>query len=230
MKKFLIFVFLISNGALAQDFLWGLQYKLGIAVQDFKAESGNVQVPEFVFFSTYQIPKIPVEIGLSLGYGIYGTQLEKRRDLYVGFNDELRLRRNNNLFSAAGMFRFFPQVYGKAFPFFEAQLGAVYAYSRFKIRETATTEPIEEGRDMGNWARMNQLGGGLLIPLGKSVNGNLEIKLMYQNTGRLEYLTKGDVRFRPDPDGRVNGEFEYFTRKSSLNMIQPSIGISFYVD
>jgi hypothetical protein len=83
---------------------------------------------------------------------------------------------------------------------------------------------------MGNWARMNQVGGGLLIPLGKDFNGNIEIRLMYQNTSRLDYLKSGDTIFRPDPDGQANGIFEYNTRRSSLNMIQPSIGISFYFD
>lgn len=232
MKKLLIISLTLyfSNHSFAQELLWGLQLKSGIATEDFYQESGRLVVPELAFFTNYQIPNKPIEVGFSLGYGLYGTELEKRNDLYVGFNDELRLRRNNNMLSMAGVFRFFPQVYGKVFPFVEAQLGAVYAYSRFKIRETVLTEPLEEDHDMGDWARMNQLGGGLLIPLGKGINGNLEIRLMYQNTSRLDYLKSGDTTFRPDPDGQVNGVFEYNIRRSTLNMIQPSIGVSFYFD
>ncbi|MFD2037613.1 hypothetical protein ACFSKL_22655 [Belliella marina] len=231
MKKILLICILFCSlqPTKAQDFLWGLQLKSGIATQDFYEESGRLVVPELAFFTNYQVPKLPIEIGLSLGYGLYGTQLEKRDDLYVGFSDELRLRRNNNTLSMAGVFRFFPQVYGKVFPFVEAQMGALYSYTRFKIRETVSSDPIEEERDMGNWARMSQLGGGVLIPMGKS-NANLELRLMYQNTGRLEYLTKGDVSFIPDPDGEVNGVFEYDVKRSTFNMIQPSIGISFYFE
>ncbi|MCH7399120.1 hypothetical protein MM236_14035 [Belliella sp. DSM 107340] len=232
MKKsiLLLLVFFYLLPLRAQDMLWGLQFKSGIATQDFHEVSGRLVVPELAVFTNYQVPNLPFEVGVSLGFGLYGTQLEKRNDLYVGFNDELRLRRNNNTLSMAGVFRFFPQVYGKVFPFMEAQIGALYGYTRFKIREDAFSEPIELERDMGNWTRLSQLGGGVMIPLGSEINANLELRLMYQNTGRLEYLTKGDVNYVPDPDGQVNGTFEYSPRRSTFNMIQPSIGLSFYFD
>ncbi len=222
--------FLITFHSFGQNFLGGLQYKHGIATQDFYQESGRLMVPELSFFTNYQVPDLPIEVGISLGYALYGSELEKRRDLYLGFNDQLRLRRNNNVLTMSGVFRFFPQVYGKVFPFVEAQMGAIYSFTRYKIRETATTDPIEEERDMGSWARLSQLGGGVMIPISKDGSTNLELRVMYQNTGRLDYLTKGDVTFRPDPDRQANGIFEYNTRRSSFNMIQPSIGISFYLD
>ncbi|MCH7410508.1 hypothetical protein MM239_13965 [Belliella sp. DSM 111904] len=232
MRKLILLIIssFLTLSTQAQDFIWGMQYKHGIATGDFASTAGNIQTPEFAIYTNYQIPNQPVEIGISIGYGIYGTSLEKRNDLYVGYNDELRLRRNNNLLSLAGVFRFFPQVYGKVFPFVEAQLGGIHAYTRYKIREKPTTEPIENEGDLGSWARMSQIGGGLFIPLGEKIKGNLELRLMYQHTSPLDYLTKGDVRYEPDPDGVQNGQFIYNVRRSPLNMIQPSVGINFYID
>ncbi|MCH7401728.1 hypothetical protein ACFOUP_00990 [Belliella kenyensis] len=232
MKKQLLLIALsfLSISLYGQDFIWGMQYKHGIATGDFAAAAGRLQTPEFAIYTNYQIPNQPVEIGISVGYGINGTALEKRNDLYVGFNDELRLRRNNNLLSLAGVFRFFPEVYGSIFPFLEAQVGGIHAYTRYKIRENATAEPIENEKDLGSWARMSQIGGGVFIPLGEKIKGNLELRLMYQHTSPLDYLTKNDVRYEPDPNGVENGQFIYNVRRSPLNMIQPSIGINFYID
>lgn len=212
----------------AQDFIGGFQVKTGIPIGDFKAAAAGILLPELAFWANYQIPKTPLEIGLSFGYGIYGTKLEKRDDLYVGFNDELRLRRNNNMLTMMGVFRFFPEIYGKVFPFIEAQAGGIYAYTRYKIRASIFEDVIEEDRDFSDWSRAYQLGGGVMIPFKSAQKGQLEIRLMYQNSTRLDYLTRQDTEYQYDPDGEVDGEFVYSTRRSPFTMIQPSIGASFY--
>jgi len=225
---FLLFVLYPFLNANSQDFIGGFQVKNGIPIGDFKTAAEGILVPEFAFWINYQIPKTPLEIGISLSYGIYGTKLEKRDDLYVGFNDELRLRRNNNMLTMMGVFRFFPEVYGKVFPFIEAQAGGIYAYTRYKIRTSIFEDVIEEDRDFSDWSRAYQLGGGVMTPLKFFEKGYLEFRLMYQNTSRLDYLTRKDTEFKPDPNGEVEGEFIYSTRRSPFTMIQPSIGLSFY--
>ncbi len=231
MRQLLFFFIFLSSFALsfAQEFIGGVQLKPGIPIGDFETRSPEIWVPEMAAFANYQVPNLPIEIGLSLGYGLYGTKLEKRNDLYVGFSDELRLRRNNNLFAIMGVFRFFPQVYGRVFPFIEAQAGALYSFTRYSIRTNPFEEPIETGRDISDWARASQLGAGLMIPFKKPQTGQLEIRLMYQNTSRSDYLTREDTRFQPDPDGESDGQFIYSTRRSTFNMIQPSIGLSFFI-
>lgn len=129
MRRLLFLFFFISPflKANAQDFIGGFRVKTNIPIGDFKAEAEGILLPELAFWANYQIPNSPLEVGLSLGYGIYGTRLEKRNDLNVGLNDELRLRRNNNTLTMMGVFRFFPEVYGKVLPFIEGQAGGIYA-------------------------------------------------------------------------------------------------------
>lgn len=230
MRRLLFLIIFLSPflKATAQGFIGGVQVKTGIPIGDFKTAADGILLPELAFWANYQIPNTPLEIGLSLGYGIYGTKLEKRDDLYVGFSDELRLRRNNNMLSTMGIFRFFPEVYGKVFPFIEAQAGGIYAYTRYKIRTSTYEDIIEEDGDFSDWSRAYQLGGGVMIPFKSPQKGQLEFRLMYQNTSRLDYLTAQDTEYKPDPDGEEDGKFIYSTRRSPFTMIQPSIGLSFY--
>jgi hypothetical protein len=68
----------------AQDFMGGAHFNAGFPFGDFKETAPELFVPEIDFFANYQIPIAPIEVGLSVGYGIYGTQLEKRNDLLCG--------------------------------------------------------------------------------------------------------------------------------------------------
>jgi hypothetical protein len=108
-------------------------------------------------------------------------------------------------------------------------VGALRAFTRFAIRPSIFEEPIEQGQDISDWARAYRLGAGMMIPIGFPAKGQLEFRLMYQDTSRLEYLLKSDTGFQSDPDGVENGQFIYSSRRSTFNMIRPSIGVSFYI-
>ena len=221
-------IFLLCSSALhAQDILFGFQANAGIPVRELRDKVGHIVFPEYTFVTLYTFPYQPIEVGLSIGYGIYGTKLEKRTDLYQGFTDEFRLRRNNNLLTLMGVFRYNPEVSWKVQPFLEAQAGANYFYTRFKIRESRFEDPIEEGMDFKAWVMAFRFGGGIKIPFKNKDLGFLEFKVLYHDSGPVEYLRRQDTRYLPD---KGTGEFVYTPQRSTINMIQPGIGLFLFTD
>jgi hypothetical protein len=213
--------------AKSQNFGLGFQSNFGIPVLDLKEEVGGLVFPEFNTLGIYDFPFAPIELGLSIGYGVYNSSLEKRRDLYPGFTDELRLRRNNNLLTIMAVFRYFPEVKWKTIlPFFEIQAGANYFFTRYKIRESRFEEPIEEGRDFSDWVSAFRFGGGLKIPFKNPDMGYFDIKIIYHESGKVEFLRKNDTQYLPD---QGNGEFVYSPVSSPIQMIQPGIGVVLYM-
>lgn len=226
----LIFVsitFLCVSVLNAQDILFGIQANAGIPVRELKEKVGNIVFPEYTFVTLYSFPYRPIEVGLSIGYGIYGTKLEKRTDLYQGFTDEYRLRRNNNLLTLMGVFRYNPEVSWKFQPFLEAQAGANYFYTRFKIRESRFEEPVEEGMDFKAWVMAFRFGGGIKIPFKNKDLGYFEFKVLYHDSGPVDYLRKQDTEYQPD---KGDGEFVYSPQRSTINMVQPGIGLVLFTD
>jgi hypothetical protein len=221
-------IFLLHMSAIyGQDILYGFQANAGIPVRELRDNVGNIVFPEYTFIALYSLPYRPIEVGLSIGYGKYGTKLEKRTDLYPGFNDELRLRRNNNLLTLMGVFRFNPEVNWKVEPFIEAQLGANYFYTRYKIRESRFDDPLEEGMDFKAWVMAYRVGGGIKIPFKNREIGFLEFKCLYHDSGPVQFLRRQDTEFRPD---QGDGEFVYSPQRSAINMVQPGIGIVLYAN
>lgn len=140
----------------------------------------------------------PIQFGLELGYGIYGSKLEKRTDLYEGFSDELRLRRNNNIATGMIVIRYLPFIDSKITPFLEAKFGANYLYTRYKIRESiASDEAIESGKDFENWTLAHGFGAGVQFPIPSNPDLVLEFKANYQSSNSIRFLTKGDASFDP---------------------------------
>lgn len=225
---FLFYSFLLYGSLSAQNWGMGFHSNLGIPTEGLNQVTEGNLFPEFNTSVYYEFWNLPIDLGISLGYGIYGTKLEKRTDLYRGFSDELRLRRNNNLLTFMLFFRYLPEVSWKLKPFIEVQGGVNYLYTRYKIRESKFEEPIEEERDFSDQIGAVRFGGGLKIPFSKPEIGFFEIKLMYQESRRVEFLLKDGTSFEPEPQG--GGTFSYQPTRSMLTWIQPGIGVVLYMN
>ncbi|TVP53128.1 MAG: hypothetical protein EA341_01580 [Mongoliibacter sp.] len=225
--NFLVLIFFIYNPLFSQNWGLGFQSNVGIPIAELHQEAGGTIFPEFNTLVLYEFWNLPIDLGINFGYGIYGTKLEKRTDLYRGFSDELRLRRNNNLFTLMAVFRYLPEVLWKVKPFVEVQGGANYLFTRYKIRESRFEDPIEEERDFSNWIRAVRLGAGIKIPFKKQEHGYFEIKCIYQESRRTEFLLKNGTIFEPEPQG--GGTFAYEPTRSALTWIQPGIGVVIYL-
>ncbi|WP_157243477.1 hypothetical protein [Algoriphagus resistens] len=225
-KPILLLLFFISSTPLfAQFFIAGGHLNGGLPVSRLKQEVDKLFFPTISGIVLYEFHGQPFQVGLELSYGVYGTKVEVRDDLYPGFSEEYRIRRNNNYTSGMTVFRFLPSVNSKITPFVEIQAGANFLYSRFKIRPSFFEEPVEVASDMKDWAFSYKVGGGFQFPLPAIDGGKLELRLNYQNSGTMRFLTKHDVNFLPD---KGDGEFEYNPRQSPLQLITASVGIVIY--
>lgn len=225
-KSILLFLFLITASSLkAQFFIGGVHFNGGFPVSKLKQEVDKLFFPTLSGIILYEFYNQPFQVGLELGYGVYGSKLEKRNDLYPGYTSDYRLRRNNNYASGMAVFRYLPSMSSKLTPFIEIQVGANYLYSKFKIRPSIFEETVEVGKDMEDWSLGYKIGGGIQLPLPKSNGGKLELRLNYQDGGYMRFLTKGDTQYLPD---KGSGEFEYNPRQSPLQLITASVGIVFY--
>lgn len=217
--KFIILL-LWSSPCFAQNYAGGFHTSMGIPLGALKEKMGNTVFPEFNFLMYSHLINSPLDLGINIGYGVYGTKLEKRRDLYTGSTDELRLRRNNNLLSIMGLIRYNFNQITYVIPFMEAQIGTNYLFTRYKISETRFSETMEEGRDFSNWVMAYRIGGGLKFPFKNKDLGHWEIKAIYQESSLANFLRKGDTIYNAD-----SGEFEYNIQRSPINFIQPGIGV-----
>ena len=198
----ILFLWLFSQPLSAQVWSAGGHFNGGVALGELRQETGGLFIPTITGILLYEAPTAPVSLGLELGYGIYGSKLERRTDLYRGFSDELRLRRNNNIATGMTVIRYQTNPLGNIRHFIEAKFGANYLYTRYKVRETILSEEIiESGKDFENWTLAYSLGTGVQIPIAAEPGLFLEFKANYQSSSDLRFLTKGDVRYVPFPDG-----------------------------
>ena len=222
-----LFFFLIGFAAKAQFFIAGGHFNGGFATGQLKQETGGIFFPTISGMLLHEARSAPIQFGLELGYGIYGSNLEKRTDLYEGFSDELRLRRNNNMATGMIVIRYLPFPQSKITPFFEAKFGANYLYTRYKIRESiASEEAIESGKDFENWTLAHGFGAGVQFPIPSNPDLVLEFKANYQTSNSIRFLTKGDATFDPLPGG--GGTFDYEIRSAPLTKLTFSIGLLVY--
>lgn len=227
MRKFLFLIFFLVNSESlrAQFFIAGGHLNGGFPVSKLEKEIDKVFFPTISGILLYEFYNQPLQVGLELGYGIYGTKVETRDDFYPGLNDEFRLRRNNNYASGMAVFRFLPSMTSKITPFIEIQAGANYLYSRFKIRPSIFEETVEVGKDMEDWSFGYKVGGGLQFPIPSLDGGKIELRINYQNGSSIKFLTKPDTQYLPN---QGDGEFEYSPRQSPLQLITASVGIVVY--
>lgn len=225
-KSILLFLFIFSATSLkAQFFIAGGHLNGGVPVSKLKQEVEKTFFPTISGIVLYEFYAQPFQVGLEFSYGIYGTKVEERNDLYPGFTDEFRIRRNNNYMSGMAVFRYLPSMTSKLTPFIEIQVGANYLYSRFKIRPSIFEDVVEAGKDMEDWSFGYKVGGGLQIPIPGMDGGKLELRLNYQDGNSMQFLTRGDTQYLPN---KGDGEFEYNPRQSPLQLITASLGIVVY--
>jgi hypothetical protein len=225
MRRLLLFPLLfLAFSAQAQFFLGGAHFNGSTSVGNLKKEAGAIFFPTLSGFMLYEFEQAPIQIGLDLGYGLYGSKLEKRTDLYQGFTDELRLRRNNHIVTGFVTMRYLPLVQTKFTPFIEAQFGANYLFTKYLIRTSIDEEAFEKDVEHKDWAIAYRLGAGIQIPLPfLPESTKLEFKTTYQNSNSIRFLTKGDVTYLPD-----EGIFDYNFRRGPLEFLTFSIGVVVY--
>jgi len=63
-----------------------------------------------------------------------------------------------------------------------------------------------------------------MVPLTSEKNTFLELKLLYVNTGEMDYLTKSDSQYGAE------GDLSLMVRSSPFTMLQLGISLRYYFD
>jgi hypothetical protein len=224
LRLFFVLIFYTPILSPGQELYFGVEARTNLPLHNFKQKLQANTFPEIAVFGLYKIPELPIAAGLSVGYGMYGRLLEKRSDLYEGSTETLRLRRNNNLLSIKGHYRFYTPWVKNEKLFVDAQLGVNHLYTRYLIRETLLSETLEEGLDHASWTMAYGLGLGYKLPVAiKNKGTHLEVKAMYHTSNPVRFLPRGAVDTTKNPG--EDAVFNYKTQKASLEMFQIAVAI-----
>ena len=227
MNRVLIFfltICLLPIDVCGQDFSVGMIARPNFTLNRFNESQERTLIPELRLIGLYRLPnQIPLDIGLSLGYSLYGTDLEKRDDLFPDSSETFRLRKYHNLWNLKAHLRYYPSL-SIHFPlFFEVQSGALNINTRYAIRDRALDEPLEKDVIMRDWVMGYGAGMGYKIPFSNDPSlGHIEIRLLYHDSAFAKFLRKGQAQF--DPDLGEFGEFVYQPYRAPLTLLELSIG------
>ncbi|HSI77622.1 MAG TPA: hypothetical protein VK957_17115 [Lunatimonas sp.] len=208
-----------------QDFSVGFIGRTNFTLNRFNESLDRAVIPEVTLIGLYRLPYLqPLDLGLSLGYSLYGTDMEKRDDLFPDSSETFRLRKYHNLWNLKAHLRFYPSR-SIHFPlFFEVQGGAVNINTRYAIRDGAFDEPLEKDGIIRDWVMGYGAGMGYKFPFSKDpTRGHIEIRLLYHDSAFAKFIRKGQAQF--DADIGEFGQFVYQPHRAPLTMLELSIGI-----
>lgn len=207
--------------AKSQQLLAGIHVKAGIPVAEFKSKSGIPVLPEVGLNFLHVIEGTPIFIGADIGYGLYGTEVTKRRDVFPGVNQRFRIRRNNNYISLLGLVRLMPNLNSRLRPFLEGQIGGIHTYTRSHIRENRWEEPIASGTEFYDWAMLLEAGAGIMVALNPSRDTFLELKVHYVDANQMDFLTKESTFYNEQ------GDLIVIPIRAGFKMLQPSLALKY---
>lgn len=213
--------FLLYFTAYSQNEIAGIHINTGIPTRDFQVEVGSMIFPSMSVSGLFRVPKTPIFLGGELGYSRYGTAMTRSNNIINGTNQSFRIRRNNNAVMLTGVLRLMPETPFWIRPFAEGHFGGIHAYTRSRVRENRISEPLSSGTELAAWALSYQLGGGLMIPVDKSKETLIELRVNYVHTGHMNILTKSDASYNDQGNVTLN------TRNTAFQLIQPSIAVKF---
>jgi hypothetical protein len=139
----------------------------------------------------------------------------------VGCRIEVDLTTSNNIV-LAGVGPELSVPLGASRLYGNALLGFDYFSTDSSVQGSQQQDPFASSRNFGDGGFSWNLGGGLEIPLARArqVPLALDLGLSYQNNGRREYLTRGDIVDHPD------GSIEFDPKRSDADFLIWRLGIS----
>jgi len=220
--KLLVLFFFASLSIQAQSH-FGLNIQMGVPINQFR---DNTEAIGFGFGGYLLIPvsDSPLHLGLDLNYLIYGSDTKKEEVLINGFLDKYEIETNNNILLGHFVARLIPKTDFVLQPYFDAMLGFKYLYTRSKITDDTSSDPLETNTDFYDWAFSYGGAGGVHVGLGD--NFKLELRILYLNGAKAKYLEKGSIQQDPNNPNLLI----FDTKKSKTDMIIPQIGITIFIE
>lgn len=204
----------------------GLYFSLAFPMGEFEEnvkQTGIGLNGEFFFLTPR--PKMPVGLGLNIGYYIYGT--ESRTEAFQPNIPDVRVdvERTNNLANFHIVFLISP-AYGRFRPYAEGLFGGSYFFTESSVQSRYNDEPIAQDVNFEDWAWSYGIGGGLtyLVSGDPNINNDaifLDFKVRYLFGSEAEYLKKGSITID-------NGRLIYDVSKSKTDLLSAHLGVRIF--
>lgn len=216
---------LFIQDANAQGIDFGLSLNGGFPQGSFK---NNVESNGFGFDAVigYNLPRMPVTVGLNLGYINYGSSSR-----FESFSPNIpevtvRVKTTNNILTTHLFTRLEAPV-GPVKPYVDGLVGFNYLFTESKVTDDDFEEPIASTTNFDDAAFSYGVGTGLKIKLGESVNAEngrlarwyLDLKARYLLGGEAEYLREGSLQ-------RSGSTLIFDTRRSKTDLLTFGVGFS----
>jgi len=223
MKPVLIIgLLLAAMGARAQSFTQklsgGFDGVLGIPQGQFKQVNDNVALGLKGHIMYNFDRKVPLHIGLELGYGTMGT---KTRYFYDSYFDQYEVTASSNIFTVLLKLRVQQPKNVSVRPFAEGLIGWNDFFSTVNVERITYFSTYYNNRygesSEAQWALTYGGAAGLDIRLQKQGNLWLEIKTAYMIGRNTRYLT--------NPQITSTGQVYFTENESETNMLIPQVGI-----
>ena len=220
---------LLSSGtgiAMIQNVHLGVDFLAGFPRGEFR-DNLDTNAYGLSAYGLHGMHRIPLGIGLELGYMNYGSQ-ERREPLSPTIPGTTVNVRTSNLILASHLFLRLQPRRGSVRPYADGLFGFKYLYTRTSVKRHWSSEPIAVTTNLDDWALSYGAGGGVQVLLyqktpqtqrDRPVHLFLDVKLRYLRGSPADYLTPGSIR-------QENGQLVYYVSRSRTDMLLTQVGIT----
>lgn len=210
---FLILFFADSN---AQKFSTSIDAQLAVPQGDYQAVNPDAGFGIRANFLYRPIAEAPVKVGIEIGLQEKGSATQ----YFSGYYDDFKVSASSNIFSLMFMARFQSQKLHKIKPFVDISGGWNVFFSTVNIERLTYFSNYNDSysnSSKAKWALSYGISGGVDIPLNKSDDIGLELKVAYLIGSNSHYLT--------DPYIDNSGNASFVEKESRTDMLIPQAGI-----
>ena len=180
---------------------------------------------DFVYSHTY----LPVGIGVSFGYMLYGYEKLREIAQMTNADFDVNVKTYNNLFLCHLLMRA-QNKYGVIRPYVDGLIGFNYLFTTTEMDDPAWHDDDEiivcnfddialsYGGDIGIMMQLSRNGRG--VRNRKQTEMFIDFHVRYIRGHTAEYLKKGGI-------SRVNGDLIYDVQESDTDLLSTHLGISF---
>jgi hypothetical protein len=211
---------MISVSCLAQKFSTSIDLQVSLPQGEYKMVNPDAGFGLRANFLYRPLEDIPLKFGLELGLQEKGRAVQYFSGFVGGFYDQFKVTASNNIFSMLFVTRFKPEKFGKITPFLDLTAGWNVFFSTVNVERLTYYSSYNTGyseNSKSKWALTYGGAAGLDIPLGKTDDIGLELKLAYLLGNNTKYLSN------PYIDGNADVTFQENT--SNTDMLIPQAGI-----
>ncbi len=213
----LIFADLTSQ---AQKFTSSVDLQLAVPQGEYKVVNKESGIGARLNFLYQPSPMVPIKIGIEAGMQVKGSTSQYFAGYVFGFYEEYKLTASNNIANINFITRLQPSKPNKIKPFVDAVAGWNIFFSTVSTESLSYYSSADQSYSKSSkakWAFTYGAATGVDIPLDKSDDLGLELKLAYIFGSKSDYYT--------DPRISDSGEVFFTSQNSLTNMLIPQVGL-----